>query len=735
MSKQIVSIIDQCLEHGAISKALGRVSRPLRFASGNDVPARLQEMFPQPLCQAAPQQPYVEASPALVSELAGYILKELRPLPAMCGAGANGAFFEHLKLHTNIHDGLERLAEVLAHLVSGHALPEAISCLRSGRAHPTLKPDSDVNIRPIVSPSPHWRAAMKAWSGMCQDDVLLAVGRTQYGCGRPGGAIALRHFVEAALLNDSELVLGIVDVKNMHGSLGVENIEEQVRTRMPRMWPLVAPWIRCMRTHVFKDAGGVTHKINTYEPLDQGGPESSPLACVAAVPYYEKLGTCRAAYHDDGYFPLKPAEVPLWMANVEGALRTIGCTANYGKSGVWSRDPSWTAPSGHGICKLDTLPLVMKQPMSVLAHSLEPSFDIASSAMVQTCVDERSRLHARLKSLMQHGLSLQKVSCLLRTATAGDIVVLMQCHVLPVPLLDQFDASLITAQSDLIGVSATEDVALGAARARWFLPWKLGGFGLHSASISGPGLYMSAWLRDLSEVAETLGDCSPSLFVQRNAPLHAALTTVNERLNQLGANFSDGFDAAVQENAKRLSRRWKDEAHSRIVTKLQSDVSQDQNISLNESSGKGSGSWLNFPRDAKHNFTDIDFRCSVRLRMNLAVIQPSTHQYCRHFSAQGAVCGAQVDTLGMHPLLCKVGGHVIHRHNGARDELALILNDAESSSQGALAEQNAPDIPAASMRPDIVFHDYRGRVRVKHIDVEICTSHPRQVLSSSSLRA
>ena len=75
---------------------------------------------------------------------------------------------------------------------------------------------------------------------MCKDDVLVAVGSAQYGCGRPGGAIALRHRVEAALLNDSELVLGIVDVRNMHGSLGVDNIEEQVRALLPRMWPLVA---------------------------------------------------------------------------------------------------------------------------------------------------------------------------------------------------------------------------------------------------------------------------------------------------------------------------------------------------------------------------------------------------------------------------------------------------------------------------------------------------------------
>ena len=560
---------------------------------------------------------------------------------------------------------------------------------------------------------------------MCKDDVLVGVGRSQYGCGRPGGAIALRHFVEAALINDSELVLGIVDVKNMHGSLGVDNIEEQVRALLPRMWPLVAPWIRCSRVHVFKDSGGVAHKVNTYGPLDQGGPESSPLACVAAVPYYEKLGSLRAAYQDDGYFLLKPAEVPQWMADVEGALQAIGCTANYEKSGIWSRDPSWTAPSGYGINRLSSIPLVMKQPMSALVQSLDPSFAIASSTMVQSCILERTKLHSRLKSLMQYGLSLQKASCLFRTATAGDIVFLMQCHVLPAQLLEQFDVGLVAAHNDLLGISASEDLDLGAARGRWLLPWRLGGFGLHSASISGPGLYMSAWLRDLSEVAEALGACSPSLFVQRNAPLNAALTTVTARLNQLGADFSDGFDAAVEENAKGLSRRWKEEAHSRIVTKLVSEVSQDQNISLQEGSGKGSGAWLNFPRAPKHNFTDIEFRTSIRLRMNLAVIQPSTHQYCRHYSAQGAICAAQVDDCGLHPLLCKVGGHVIHRHDGVRDELALIMNDADSSCQGALVEQNAPDTATANMRPDVVFHDYRGRV--KHIDVEICTSHPRRM--------
>ena len=127
---------------------------------------------------------------------------------------------------------------------------------------------------------------------------------------------------------------------------------------------------------------------------------------MAAVPYYEKLGGNRVAYQDDGYFLLSPAEVPRWMSDVEAALQGIGCTANYGKSGIWSRDSSWTAPAGYGISTLTSMPLVMKQPMSVLAQSLDPSFAIASSIMVQSCILERTRLHVRLKSLMQYGFFL-----------------------------------------------------------------------------------------------------------------------------------------------------------------------------------------------------------------------------------------------------------------------------------------------------------------------------------------
>ena len=153
----------------------------------------------------------------------------------MCGGGASGVFFEHIEIHNSMFGGAQSLARALAMLLTGDAPVEAIKCFRSGRAHTPLKPGSAIDIWPLVSPSPYWRAAVKGWSSMFAEEVLVAVSHNQYGCGKSGGAVALRHFVEASLLQRPSLCLAVVDVRNMHGSLGVANIEEQVRNSLPRM--------------------------------------------------------------------------------------------------------------------------------------------------------------------------------------------------------------------------------------------------------------------------------------------------------------------------------------------------------------------------------------------------------------------------------------------------------------------------------------------------------------------
>ena len=96
---------------------------------------------------------------------------------------------------------------------------------------------------------------------MFKEEVIHATGNTQFGCGQPGGATALRHSLEAALLANPTKALLSIDIKNMHGSLEVDNTERQVLNNTPRLWPLVAPWIRSPRVHISRDDTGALHEI------------------------------------------------------------------------------------------------------------------------------------------------------------------------------------------------------------------------------------------------------------------------------------------------------------------------------------------------------------------------------------------------------------------------------------------------------------------------------------------
>ena len=96
-------------------------------------------------------------------------------LPAVRGAGANGSCYEHLKIHASFQGGLKVLAGALADLLAGEAPVEATQASSSGRCHLPFKQDSDIDIRPSVSPSGHWRAALRGRGSVFSEEVREAV--------------------------------------------------------------------------------------------------------------------------------------------------------------------------------------------------------------------------------------------------------------------------------------------------------------------------------------------------------------------------------------------------------------------------------------------------------------------------------------------------------------------------------------------------------------------------------
>jgi hypothetical protein len=430
-----------------------------------------------------------------------------------------------------------------------------------------------------------------------------------------------------------------------------------------------------------------------------------------------------AEYQDDGYFLMKPDRVASCLDNVVASLASIGCEPNIQKSGVWCGGRCDIGNAGFS--RLNSLPLVMKQPLSTFQKSLDAAFDVHLTAAVVKTIDKRTELAKRLGNLRRAGLSLQKAACLFRAATAGDTVYLQQSHALSQQFVNELDSQLIKAHNSLLGISDVEHNGLGISARRWFLPWKLGGYGLHSSALGSCGNFLATWLRDLPVITEQLQCCSAIDLLQDVPALGQVLHETEDRLTQLGVNFSGGLASILQAESKNQARKWKDEIYSRIINQIDSEGDLDHNISLLESGGPGGAAWLNFPKDPEHCFIDIEFSTATRLRMSLPVyeaIAAGHHQSCNHRS-QATTCGAQLDVKGIHALCCKIGGHVVHRHDSIRDVEARCLSLACTSS--VLVEQNAPDTPFEMLRPDIVFHDYRSRV--KHADIEVCTMHTNRM--------
>ena len=194
----------------------------------------------------------------------------------------------------------------------------------------------------------------------------------------------------------------------MHGSMDLANIEEQVRHRIPRMWPLLAPWLRIPGAHIYKDSDGVLHEIVATTGVDQGCPGSSILACLGIAPVHKTLYT---------YLLMQQDQVKTCLEAVAPALVSTGCCLKLTKCGVFS--PGQCDTSSSGIQRLDAPPMVLRQPLGCM--------DGGTQGPNQLREARRAFMH-----LKGAGLSKELTVSLARSATSGDAVYLEQCQPLTV---------------------------------------------------------------------------------------------------------------------------------------------------------------------------------------------------------------------------------------------------------------------------------------------------------------
>ena len=717
------SIVQSLFQHEAVSKALSRATSPMEFARGEQVPAQLQAKFPRVLTPLPPQPPAAEIPVALKTELVEHISSELSQLPKMCGAGPNGTFYEHINITRAIPGGLQLTARVIAMLITGEAHPNAIRLHRSGRCHPSIKPDTGGDIRPLVSSSAYWRTGMRGWVRMFKEEARDAVGPTQFGVARPGGCVALHHELLAHMLKDPDLALASIDLENMYGNLDISNIEKEVIHRIPRMWPLLRPWIREPREHVYRDDQGVIHRIDAPGGLDQGDPSSAILAPLGITTSHETLSAHGKILGeiDDTYLLLKPNQVKDGLEALAGAFRPAGGRVKPSKSSIWCSVAVDTGISG--IQQTAQLPPVLKQPLPTVAP--DGTTLVFSAAPFVKVLDDRRRSLDRLHQLAQSGLPLQTALVLARFCTAGDAVYMSQCQSITDAQAAQLDDVTLAGVRGLLKIAPHESQARPE---RWFLPWKDGGMGFLSVTHAAKPNFLAGWVRDLSNIAGAMGQPNAESVLRMVGPLQNCLQTVVDGLTASGVEDLPTLASAFEFSGQsKLASHWRLAVSARTRIQLNSGGTAEHIVAVRASSGSGAGAWMGVPRQQNHFLTDQEVVTSVRLRMCMDVFD-APNGACLHHNRQ-TVCGAALDTLGAHALLCRLGGHVVKRHNRLRDTLAAILREVLDTS--VHVEQHPAEIAEDERRPDISFLDHRGMRQ--WIDVAVVTPHPRSLPGQATM--
>jgi len=375
-------------------------------------------------------------------------------------------------------------------------------------------------------------------------------------------------------------------------------MEAQVAQHVPRMVPLLQGWIRIPRTHTFKDDDGVLHRFTATNPLDQGGPEASALACISAIPLHKTalMHGKVFGFQDDTYILLPGSSVALCLSEVKGVAENIGTSVNLKphKSSVWCATP--LDLRGTGLTQVTSLPDVMKQPLSIAKRLLEQGFSVSAHACATSLVNKRGQLFDALHALVGHGLPVQVAIALLRTATAGDCTYAQSCHMFDADLMDALDEKLVEATGRLLHLQPAELMNHGQAnRQAWFLPFRLGGYGLHSARVSNAPVFLSSWSKAIGEAFQHLEFENSSGLLNALDPIRDHLQKAKDDLRHLGADVSQTLAELIDEPTSSRVRLWKSDIYARTLNTFRGNQDVARNIVLQEASGAGAGAWLQFP--------------------------------------------------------------------------------------------------------------------------------------------
>ena len=678
--------VELLLKEGQESKATGCAVRSGVLASGTDVAAQLQALFPPTCPHNPPSHPADLSEGDSVEELwdrmANGIASQIKKFPRLASPGPSGSRFEHWSTLRYLEGAARDAGEVLASLALGRGPADARAAFLSRKLIALQKKQG--GLRPIAGGSITRRLVAKTLCRLYQADIRAHVGLQQFEVGRPAGVEQLHKVLSVQAQRwDSAVVLSF-DASNAFNTISRSAVREALVATIPGLSRACGWWYSQPTSHLFWDEHQHAHTITAERGVDQGCPLSPALFSLALAPKLAALeASLRArddrtrvyAYLDDIFLVCDAAEAEVAAEGVRKTLAELSMSINESKTKVWSLNPSVPLPpsmvqfrAARMTCLGAVLPFMPAGRISEGADDGE-----VSRAPLLESIPGEAHLHhlrgvkQRIRDLQTAGLSNQAAFSLFRTYVNGAVTHLQRANLTDQTWCMAWDAEVLEM------ISGWVDTPLDASqRVQVFLPVREGGLGLGATEARRAAAYLGSWEQCLSAVASAGGSTTSASLLSQAPRSAASIHEAQTGLQQQGVHAHVDWESRMVRPQRRRQRQWTREVQETMHARLLSELPELDAADLRSAGGAGAGAFLLSPTDDVHQLPDSHFCVALRRRLR---IRRGTHGHCRRkYKQTGSACSKPLDGQEVHARTCKVGGAIDRRHDRIRDWLAQWIS-------------------------------------------------------------
>ena len=469
-------------------------------------------------------------------------------------------------------------------------------------------------------------------------------------------------------------------------------------------------------------------KITANSGVDQGCPLSACGFSAVVDPTLHSImtelctlydpGAQLFAYLDDWYLWIKPQCLLQTIAVITAATSSVNLALQTTKTQIWK-----------GSCQ-DPIPPEFQDKVTLTLSCLGGHLQIhgdtenrpvvlGEQATMEKTTQRFQKIATTLADLNAEGLNVQTVNDLLTMYVGAASQHVLRMSFVPEQEAQNFDRQVLTFWSRLMHRDITSQL--------FFLPLKLGGFGVGSAVRRHAAAPWRAWQSFIPSLLTATQSPDTDSLLRSTPLLRAQLTqlqsTISQQMNKPTFLLKPlGAALRLQTTQKKQVSTIQRNIHKQLYNSL-TETPTEQAILLSQSTSH-TGAHLMQPSSEAYEIEDRCFRVSVARRLMLshpiAANPADVAQFCPNKSAASVICNKPLDPKQHHCYGCRYGGGVDRRHAA----LARCLADIIHSHSGVKVyiEQEVPALTRVvngqteHARMDLVFNLHGS---ITYLDVSI----------------